>query len=101
MSPAECVRLDPVGVRFIRSRAGERFDVLELNALALFTSIGGDTESAAMGAASALGIEPDVVRNSPLLLIGSVSEVVDKLVATREQLASPTSVVFDTAIERP
>lgn len=86
-------------VRFIRAHAGERIDALELNALALFTSIGGDTESTILGAASTLGIEPDVVRNSPLLLIGSVSEVVDKLVATREQLGISYVVVFDTAMD--
>jgi hypothetical protein len=86
-------------VRFIRSRAGARFESLELNALALVTSIGGDTHSAVLGAATALGMEPDAVRDSPLMLIGSVSEVVDKLVTTREQLGISYVVVFDTAIE--
>jgi probable F420-dependent oxidoreductase len=86
-------------VRFIRSHAGDRFGRIELNALALFTSIGGDTEGAVLGAASALGLEPDVVRGSPLLLIGSVSEVVDKLVAAREQLGISYVVVFDTAMD--
>lgn len=36
---------------------------------------------------------------APLTLIGSVSEVVDKLVANRERLGISYVVVFDTAID--
>ena len=86
-------------VRFVRDRAGERFDDLELNILTQVTSIGGDTESTVMEVASRLGTEPDLVRTTPLTLIGSVPEIVDKLVATREQLGISYMVVFDTAID--
>lgn len=34
-----------------------------------------------------------------MLLVGPVSEVVDKLVATRERLGLSCVVVFDTAVE--
>ena len=46
-----------------------------------------------------LGAEPELVRNSPLTLIGSVSQVIDKLVAIREQLGISYVVVFDSAID--
>ena len=51
------------------------------------------------GVASTLGTEPDLVRTTPLTLIGSVPEIVAKLVATREQLGISYVVVFDTAID--
>lgn len=86
-------------VRFVRDQAGERFDDLEMNILTQVTSIGGDAQSTVMEVASTLGAEPDLVRTTPLTLIGSVTEVVDKLVATREQLGISYVVVFDTAID--
>jgi len=40
-----------------------------------------------------------VVRNSPVFLIGSTSEIVEKLIAAREQLGIAYVVVLDSAIE--
>jgi hypothetical protein len=85
-------------VAFVRNRAGGRFHDLELNILTHVTSIGGDGENTVARLASALGVEAELVRDSPLTLIGSVPEVVDKLVATRGRLGISYVVVFDTAI---
>jgi probable F420-dependent oxidoreductase len=87
-------------VRFVRDAAGDRFDDLELNILTQVVSIGGDTRTRIMELASTLGTEPELVRTTPLTLIGSVPEVVDKLVATREQLGISYVVVFDTAMDQ-
>jgi probable F420-dependent oxidoreductase len=86
-------------VTFIRDRAGARFSELELNILTQVTSIGGDEETTLERLASTLGVEVELVRDSPLTLIGSVPEVVDKLVANRERLGISYVVVFDTAID--
>ena len=86
-------------VRFVRDRAGDRFEDLELNILTQVTSIGGDTQTTVMELASRLGTRPDLVRTTPLTLIGSVPEIVDKLVANREQLGISYVVIFDTAID--
>jgi probable F420-dependent oxidoreductase len=86
-------------VRFVRDRAGNRFEDLELNILTQVTSIGGDTQTTVMELASRLGTRPDLVRTTPLTLIGSVPEIVDKLVANREQLGISYVVIFDTAID--
>jgi probable F420-dependent oxidoreductase len=86
-------------VRFVRDRAGNRFDELELNILTQVVSIGGDTQTTVAQLASRLGTEPDLVRTTPLTLIGSVPEVVDKLVAVREQLGISYVVVFDSAVD--
>ena len=84
---------------FVRDRAGARFAELELNILTQVTSIGGDAATTLAGLASTLGVEAELVRDSPLTLIGSVPEVVDKLVANRERLGISYVVVFDTAID--
>jgi probable F420-dependent oxidoreductase len=86
-------------VRFVRDRAGDRFDDLELNILTQLVSIGGDSQTTITELASSLRTEPDLVRTTPLTLIGSVPEVVDKLVAIREELGISYVVVFDTAID--
>jgi probable F420-dependent oxidoreductase len=86
-------------VRFVRDRAGDRFDELELNILTQLVSIGGDSQTTIAELASSLRTEPDLVRTTPLTLIGSVPEVVDKLVAIREELGISYVVVFDTAID--
>jgi probable F420-dependent oxidoreductase len=86
-------------VTFVRNQAGGRFADLELNILTQVTSIGAEAESTVARLASTLRVEAELVRDSPLTLIGSVPEVVDKLVATRERLGISYVVVFDTAID--
>jgi probable F420-dependent oxidoreductase len=86
-------------VRFVHEQAGARFEDLEINILTQITSIGGDTESTISSLASSLGTEPDVIRSSPLTLIGSVAQVVDKLLSNRERLGISYVVVFDAAID--
>lgn len=86
-------------VTFVRDRAGARFSDLELNILTQVTSIGGDAEATLARLASTLGVEAELVRDSPLTLIGSVPEVIDKLGANRERLGISYVVVFDTAID--
>ncbi|MFI8528041.1 LLM class flavin-dependent oxidoreductase [Promicromonospora sukumoe] len=86
-------------VRLLEAYAGERFSRLELGALTLVASVGGDADRAVLPVASALGLAPDVVRDSPLALVGSASEVVDKLLATRERLGISYVMVRDTAMD--
>jgi hypothetical protein len=86
-------------VAFVRDRAGARFGELELNILTQVTAIGGDAEPTLASLASTLGVAAELVRDSPLTLIGSVPEIIDKLVANRERLGISYVVVFDTAID--
>jgi probable F420-dependent oxidoreductase len=86
-------------MRFVRAQAGTRFADLEINILTQITSIGGDTESTVSALASRLGTRPELVRSSPLTLIGSVGEVVEKLIATRERLGISYVAVFDVALD--
>ena len=86
-------------VAFVRDCAGARFDNLELNVLTQVATVGGDAEAVVARLVSSLGVGADLVRESPLTLLGSVPEVVDKLVATRERLGISYVVVFDTAVD--
>lgn len=86
-------------IRLLEVYAGERFSGLELGALTLVASVGGDAERTVLHMASNLGLAPSVVSDSPLTLIGSASEVVDKLVAVRERLGISYVVVRDTAMD--
>jgi len=86
-------------VAFVRDCAGVRFDDLELNVLTQVTSVGGDAEPIVGRLASSLGVAADLVRDSPLTLLGSVPQVVDKLLATRERLGISYVVIFDTAMD--
>ncbi len=86
-------------VEFVRGKAGARFEDLEINILTQVTKVGDDTTATVEELASTLGTEPDFVRSSPLTLIGTVDEVVDKLIANRETLGLSYVVVFDNAVE--
>ncbi|MGW2092212.1 LLM class flavin-dependent oxidoreductase [Promicromonospora sukumoe] len=86
-------------IRLLEVYAGERFSGLELGALTLVASVGGDADRTVPHVASTLGLAPSVVRDSPLTLIGSAAEVVDKLVAVRERLGISYVVVRDTAMD--
>jgi probable F420-dependent oxidoreductase len=86
-------------VAFVRDRAGVRFDGLELNVLTQVTSVGGDAEPIVARLASSLGVAANLVRDSPLTLLGSVPQVVEKLIAIRERLGISYVVIFDSAID--
>ncbi len=101
-------RLQPTGasvdafaerVAFVRSRAGDRFDRLELNVLVQTATVGDQAGVAVERVASDLGAPADLVRSSPLTLLGSRREVVEKVLRLREELGLSYFVVFDTALD--
>ena len=79
--------------------AGDRFDDLELNVLVQIVVVDGDTEAVIADLATRFGVAPSALRGSPLLLIGSEAELIDKLLALRERLGLSYFVVFDAALE--
>jgi alkanesulfonate monooxygenase SsuD/methylene tetrahydromethanopterin reductase-like flavin-dependent oxidoreductase (luciferase family) len=101
-------RLHPTGaameafeerVAFVKGIAGDRFDDLELNVLVQIVVVDGDTEAVIADLATRFGVAPSALRGSPLLLIGSEAELIDKLLALRERLGLSYFVVFDAALE--
>ncbi|MCL2393969.1 MAG: TIGR03621 family F420-dependent LLM class oxidoreductase [Acidimicrobiaceae bacterium] len=73
-------------VAFVRDAAGDRFDQLELNVQVGTVTTDGDLEGALAEAAARAETTPEVIRDSPLYLIGSRSEVVEKIQRLREEL---------------
>ncbi len=73
-------------IGWIREKAGDRFDNLELHTRVHVASITTDAESVAGALAPALGLETSQALGSPHSLIGTADEVVDKLIRQREEL---------------
>jgi probable F420-dependent oxidoreductase len=72
-------------ISWLRDGAGDRFDDLELNAWLSVAEVTVDARSIADRLASRFGADPADVLASPLILVGSESEIVDHLHARRER----------------
>ena len=73
-------------IDWIREEAGERFGGLELHSRVHVASITDDGQGLAGALAPAMGLDTEQALASPHSLIGTVEEVVDKLVRQREEL---------------
>jgi probable F420-dependent oxidoreductase len=72
-------------IGWVREGAGERFDQIELNAWLSVAALTDDAASLAEMLAGGFETSPQNVLDSPLTLIGSEPEVVDRLHARRER----------------
>jgi probable F420-dependent oxidoreductase len=72
-------------VGWIKEGAGSRFDDLELQIRYFMASITDDAHALAEAMAPAFGVEPDEALSSGAVLVGTVDEVCDALVARREE----------------
>jgi alkanesulfonate monooxygenase SsuD/methylene tetrahydromethanopterin reductase-like flavin-dependent oxidoreductase (luciferase family) len=72
-------------IGWLREGAGDRFDEIELNAWLSVATITDDTTSVAEMLAGVFETSPENVLESPLTLIGSASEVIERLHARRER----------------
>lgn len=84
---------------FVCRQAGERAELLELNVLVQVVSVGTPLAEQLEEIASRLEIPADVVRQSPLVLAGTQSEVSEKLLSIREQTGISYFAVFGSAME--
>ena len=72
-------------IEWIREAAGARFDQLELSTTVYFASVTDDRQAAAEEIAPGWGFDVDVALNTPHLLLGSIEQMIDQLVAQRER----------------
>ncbi len=86
-------------VQWIRDGAGDRFDDIEIEIAAYFTTVTDQTEKTTAGMAAAFGMKPEAMATHPHTLIGSVDEIVEKLEARRETFGISYVTVGDTAME--
>jgi len=88
---------DKVG--WIRDGAGDRFEDIELEIAAYFTTVTDKTEATTAAMAGAFGMEPDVMAAHPHALIGSVDEIIEKLEQRRDALGISYITVGDAAMD--
>ena len=86
-------------VAWIREAAGERFASLELNMLIQRVRVTDDWRSAVEALAAEWQVAPAVVEESPHVLIGSASQLVDQLRSRRDQYGFSYISVFESAME--
>jgi probable F420-dependent oxidoreductase len=90
-------------ISWVREAAGERFDDLELGILVAQIFTTEDREQAAQFIASTLAagynVSTEVVLQAPYLLIGSVDQICDDLVARRERYGISYISVFENSLE--
>ena len=72
-------------VAIVRDAAGSRFNNIELNIRAFLVNITDDAKQAASGIASMLGVEQQMVEQSPFALVGPTSKIIDDLIERRER----------------
>ncbi len=72
-------------IAWVREGAGDRFDQIELEIGAYFTVVTDQAAGMAAAMASRFGLEPDEMIEHPNALIGSVDEIVERLLARRER----------------
>ena len=73
-------------VEWVREAAGERIDAIELNLRVLGVCVAPDRVDAAATVAGELGVEPDVLRDSPFVFVGPVEEIHEQMLRQREEL---------------
>jgi len=72
-------------VAIVREAAGARFNDIEFNVRAFLVNITDDAKQAASGIASMLGVEQQMVEQSPFALVGPTSKIIDDLLERRER----------------
>jgi probable F420-dependent oxidoreductase len=75
-------------VGFVRQAAGARFDTLDIESSPYFSEVTGSAEAAlaAMGARMR-NADPDVLRDHPNVLVGTVEQIIERLQRQRERIA--------------
>lgn len=84
---------------WLRETAGDRFDDLELNCLALVFAVTDDREGFAHAMAGGFGIDPSDALEVPHALFGTVDQIADTLQARRDRWGFSYIVVQGDALE--
>ncbi len=86
-------------VGWIREAAGDRFDRLELQVLTFLVQIVPDREDAIERLAGLMGVGADQVDGSPIALIGTVDQIIERLRERRERFGFSYVVVHEAEME--
>lgn len=84
---------------WLREGAGERFDDLELNAWLAMAEVTDTARATAEALAPAFGTDTDGLLGSPMVLLGTVDEIVDRLLDRRDRWGYSYVVVPQAAAQ--
>jgi probable F420-dependent oxidoreductase len=86
-------------IKWIRQAAGARFDQLELQVLTCLVQVVPDREEAIARLAGAMSVPPDQVDGSPIALIGTTDQIIERLRQRREEFGFSYVVVHEAEME--
>ncbi len=86
-------------VEWVREAAGERFDALELEIAAYFTTVTDEADQTRQSMAAAFGLSLEEMARHPHALFGSVNEICEELQRRRETYGISYITVGDGAME--
>jgi probable F420-dependent oxidoreductase len=72
-------------VQIVHEAAGNRLDQIEMNIRVFMATVTNDAAGTISGLAQMLAVEPEMIENSPFALIGTVEQIVEKLIERRER----------------
>jgi hypothetical protein len=72
-------------VDIVKAAAGDRIADIEMNVRTFMVNVTDDGASARAGIASMLGVDTDMIENTPFAVIGSANEIVERLLERRER----------------
>jgi len=84
---------------WVREAAGSRFDELEIQVLAGFVFFTDDRQSLAEAMAPAFDVTPEFALETPVVLVGTLDEMVDELEQRRERWQMSYHVVPQESLE--
>ncbi|MCV7223166.1 LLM class F420-dependent oxidoreductase [Mycolicibacterium elephantis] len=88
-------------ITVVREAAGDRFDAVELNALIQFVVVTDDREAAAAELAATFGgVSPELLLDSPFVLLGTHDQMAETLVARQQRFGVSYWTVFDEWVGR-
>ena len=77
--------IDKVAIVADEARAAGRLDAIEMNVRTFFVSVTDERDTQIAAMADMIGVNEQMIRESPFALIGSVEQIIDDLVARREE----------------
>ncbi len=77
--------IDKVAIVADAARAARRLDHIEMNVRTFFVSVTDDRDAQISAMAGMIGVDDDMIAESPFALIGNVDQICDTLVARREE----------------
>jgi len=86
-------------VQWVREAAGDRFDQLELQCHTSFVMVVDNREEIAAGMAGAFGLTAEEALQIPLVLVGTIDQLCEDLIARRERWGFSYWVVSSDAME--